>query len=123
MAVCCLNCCCCCAVFRPSQVESEGDVKADPVVLWLNGGPGCSSFDGLIYEHGPFLWGLDDPGSAKAAVVLRDNPYSWSRAATMIYLDSPSGEMGCKCSGSWVPAGGMQVDLLWVPAGVTGCPQ
>uniref|UniRef100_A0A383WG00 Carboxypeptidase n=1 Tax=Tetradesmus obliquus TaxID=3088 RepID=A0A383WG00_TETOB len=72
------------------MVESEGDVKADPVVLWLNGGPGCSSFDGLIYEHGPFLWGLDDPGSAKAAVVLRDNPYSWSRAATMIYLDSPS---------------------------------
>jgi serine carboxypeptidase-like clade 1 len=66
-------------------------VATDPVVLWLNGGPGCSSFDGLIYEHGPFLWGLDNPASPKARVVLKNNPYSWSRAATMIYLDSPSG--------------------------------
>jgi serine carboxypeptidase-like clade 1 len=80
-------------LFSP-QVESEGSVADDPVVLWLNGGPGCSSWDGLIYEHGPFLWGLDDPGKVKAQVELRDNPYSWSRAATIIYLDSPSGANG-----------------------------
>jgi len=33
-------------------IVSERNPSKDPVVLWLNGGPACSSFDGFIYERG-----------------------------------------------------------------------
>lgn len=63
-------------------VESEG-VSTDPVVLWLNGGPGCSSLDGFLYEHGPFE--IDDD----AELSLRT--HRWSRLGHMLYLESPVG--------------------------------
>jgi len=68
--------------------ESQNDPSTDPVVLWLNGGPGCSSFDGFVYEHGPFTFN-NGPDGAKQNLTL--NPYSWTKVANMIYLDSPCG--------------------------------
>jgi serine carboxypeptidase-like clade 1 len=70
-------------------VQSERDPAADPVVLWLNGGPGCSSFDGFVYENGPFSF---QPGSTPGGLPkLHPNPYTWSKVSNMLYLDSPAG--------------------------------
>ncbi|KAF5744344.1 serine carboxypeptidase-like 20 [Tripterygium wilfordii] len=63
-------------------IVSERQPETDPVVLWLNGGPGCSSFDGFIYEHDKFIGSLPR---------LHLNPYSWSKVSNIIYLDSPVG--------------------------------
>uniref|UniRef100_A0A8C9DHM0 Carboxypeptidase n=1 Tax=Prolemur simus TaxID=1328070 RepID=A0A8C9DHM0_PROSS len=65
-------------------VESQKDPENSPVVLWLNGGPGCSSLDGLLTEHGPFLVQPD-------GVTLEYNPYSWNLIANMLYLETPAG--------------------------------
>ncbi|KAJ8747904.1 hypothetical protein K2173_012794 [Erythroxylum novogranatense] len=69
-------------------VVSERNPTKDPVVLWLNGGPGCSSFDGFVYEHGPFNFQEQAKGNLP---TLQINPYSWSKVSNIIYLDSPCG--------------------------------
>ncbi|KAM4622617.1 lysosomal protective protein-like isoform 2-T2 [Discoglossus pictus] len=65
-------------------VESQKDPRSSPVILWLNGGPGCSSLDGLLTEHGPYL--VQSDGS-----TLEYNPYSWNKITNVIYLESPVG--------------------------------
>ncbi|GMI70872.1 serine carboxypeptidase-like 20 [Hibiscus trionum] len=70
-------------------VESERNPSEDPVVLWLNGGPGCSSFDGFVYEHGPF--NFEAAKANESLPQLHLNLYSWSKVSNIIYLDSPVG--------------------------------
>ncbi|KAL7228131.1 hypothetical protein ACSBR2_006950 [Camellia fascicularis] len=70
-------------------VVSERNPSMDPIVLWLNGGPGCSSFDGFVYEHGPFNFEAGKPTGSLPKLHL--NPYSWSKVSNIIYLDSPVG--------------------------------
>ncbi|KAG9468157.1 hypothetical protein GDO78_013648 [Eleutherodactylus coqui] len=65
-------------------VESQKDPSSSPLVLWLNGGPGCSSLDGLLTEHGPFLIQPD-------GATLEYNDFSWNKIANVLYLEAPAG--------------------------------
>jgi len=64
-------------------VESQNNPSTDPVILWLNGGPGSSSLIGLFVEHGPFRQDVNGKN-------LTLNPHSWNKVANIIYLESPS---------------------------------
>lgn len=71
-------------LFEPSSGAQSDDT---PLILWLNGGPGCSSMDGLWLENGPLRLKLD-AGSWKIDV----NEYSWHNApAWTLYVDQPVG--------------------------------
>ncbi|CAK7340282.1 unnamed protein product [Dovyalis caffra] len=53
-------------------VEAESDPASKPLVLWLNGGPGCSSVGaGAFGENGPFR------PSGGGSLVRND--YSWNK--------------------------------------------
>lgn len=63
--------------------ESRSNPSADPVVLWLNGGPGCSSLEAVLFENGPM--NMDSNGQ------LKNNTWSWNNHANMLFIDNPSG--------------------------------
>ncbi|CAO2814051.1 unnamed protein product [Amaranthus hypochondriacus] len=66
--------------------EADKKPQNKPLLLWLNGGPGCSSIGyGEAEELGPFF---PQKGSKPK---LKLNRYSWNRAANLLFLESPVG--------------------------------
>jgi cathepsin A (carboxypeptidase C) len=64
--------------------ESQRNPAEDPVVLWLNGGPGCSSVLGLLTEQGPIHVNLDGR-------TLYPNDNAWNLVSNVIFLEAPAG--------------------------------
>ena len=63
---------------------SRGKKETDPLVIWFNGGPGCSSMLGFSQENGPYALNDDD-------TIFRSNDYAWNQKANMFWLESPAG--------------------------------
>ena len=55
-----------------------------PTILWMTGGPGCSSELALLYENGPCHANAAGTGTV-------NNPFSWNTDANIVYIDQPAG--------------------------------
>lgn len=61
----------------------DGPLEETPVVLWIQGGPGCSGMVGSFFELGPWLIGEDGQ-------FYRDE-YTWNRLYGLLVIDQPVG--------------------------------
>ncbi|XP_020686571.1 serine carboxypeptidase-like 34 [Dendrobium catenatum] len=65
--------------------EAQDESSTKPLLLWLNGGPGCSSIGyGEAEELGPFL-------IHKGVPELKLNEFSWNKEANLLFVESPVG--------------------------------
>ena len=75
--------------------ESAGKPATDPLIVWLQGGPGGSSLNGAFTEMGPLS--LDGRSLATDAFNRTGiptpllNPYSWNQFANFVSVEAPAG--------------------------------
>jgi carboxypeptidase D len=63
----------------------KDDVNSgEDLIIWINGGPGCSSMFGLTHENGPFH--IQETEND----VNKPNEYSWTKISNIIYVDQPA---------------------------------
>jgi cathepsin A (carboxypeptidase C) len=76
-------------------VEAAENPSEAPVLIWTNGGPGCSSMLGFMQENGPYhiASGATGPDFSESAT-------SWNREANVLYLDQPAGVGFSTCAGN-----------------------
>ena len=71
------------AFFESRARKAALDKTKEPIVMWLNGGPGCSSTTGWLMEGvGPCT--IDKNGTA-----VKYNEHSWTNKASVFFLDQP----------------------------------
>jgi len=69
--------------FNQSQIT-----KPAPLIIWFEGGPGCSSAFGNYEGFGPVNVNYNQDASS---FILEPNPYTWNKYAHLLYIDQPTG--------------------------------
>lgn len=74
---------------------AEGKEEA-PLIIWTNGGPGCSSMEGATTENGPLTLfkikeacSTEDTAGCDYTKQFSKNPNAWNAHANVLYLDQP----------------------------------
>ncbi|KAL2320072.1 hypothetical protein Fmac_029041 [Flemingia macrophylla] len=74
-------------------IKSENDPQNDPLMLWLSGGPGCSSVSAILFQFGPLAFDVDleeyDETGTLPNLILRSP--SWTKVCSIIFVDLPFG--------------------------------
>ena len=98
----------------PALSSGKSSIKGtkEKLVVWLNGGPGCSSMIGMMHENGPFTIEANPnyqpktdststmDGASEASpdsssqqhelkYHLKRNDYSWNEVANVLYVEQP----------------------------------
>ena len=64
--------------------QNQHNANKQRTLIWLNGGPGCSSEDGALMEIGPYRVADDEK-------TLTYTTGSWSEFASLLFVDNPVG--------------------------------
>ena len=76
-------------LFQPTNASAM-----DTMTIWLNGGPGCSSFlAGIMFECAPVTTPHHPAGYPKSRFdePLVANDWSWTKATNMLFVEQPAG--------------------------------
>lgn len=67
------------ALILPSRLINSQHATTDPLIIWLSGGPGCSTLYSALTSNGPFLVNPD-------GINLDYNPSSWNLVRFLFLL-------------------------------------
>ncbi|KAJ2160735.1 hypothetical protein GGF46_002036 [Coemansia sp. RSA 552] len=65
------------------EAQSKPKNATAPLVIWLNGGPGCSSMVGSLTSLGPCRMAEDGKGTVP-------HEYGWNQKANLLFIDQPT---------------------------------
>lgn len=88
-------------LFEPNQ-----PIYDDTIIIWMNGGPGCSSLGGCLFEHCPVTIPLHPAGyypKIPDPDILQPNRYAWTNITTMLYVEHPVGTGFSKMGSDGMP--------------------